>query len=178
MAVFQYRKTRVHAQPPEYSLERTFCFDFRNRCRPHAQHLRPRASGPRPPRARGLGHQATSFFVKSNSGSAMCSVRGLALCTGVVSSVQFQSFIQLPCGPSPPPCRLRSAFCVLRSVLWGRNSGPVACENAQRNKQKVNQKSIKNYPKLSEIVKNRGLEGSRGVLGPPGLPQRRPKPEK
>ena len=73
------------------------------------------------------------------------------------------------------PATVPAVFCVLRFVLWGRNNDPVACENAQRNKQKVNHKSFKNQSKIVqksiEIVKNRGLEGSRGVLGPQGCPK-------
>ena len=60
-------------------------------------------------------------------------------------------------------CVLRSAFCVL-----GRNNDPVTCENAQRNKQKVNQKSFKNP---SNIIKNRGLGGPGGSWGPQGCPK-------
>ena len=93
--------------------------------------------------------------------------------------------IQLPCGPSPPPCRLRSAFCVL--CCGGR------CKQRPRHMrkctQKISEKTSKIYQKSSEnrskIIKNRGLEGSWEGLGEvlapfcaPGLPQRRPSDEK
>ena len=37
--------------------------------------------------------------------------------------------IQLPCGPSPPPCRLRSAFCVL--CLEGANNRQPTTHNTR-----------------------------------------------
>ena len=65
------------------------------------------------------------------------------------------------------------------------NNDRDTCENPQRNKQKVYQKSIKNRPKInqksSKIEVWRGPGRSCGGLGTfcaPGVPQMRPKTEK
>ena len=81
--------------------------------------------------------------------------------------------IQLPCGPSPPPCQLCSAFCVV-----GQNNDPVTSEIAQRNQQKVNQKSFK---KRSDRTlkkrprKNRGPERPRAPKVTKMAPKRAPR---
>ena len=59
------------------------------------------------------------------------------------------TLIQLPCGPSPPPCRLRSAFCVL--CCGGRCKQRLRhMRNCTQKISKKIPKSIKNHPKIDQ----------------------------
>ena len=92
-------------------------------------------------------------------------------------------YIQLPCGPSPPPCRLRSAFCVLccggETTTQSHakmhkeiskkltNNCSKNYQKSSKNRSKIVQKSIKNRQKSLKIEVWRGPEGSWGPQGCP-----------
>ena len=85
-------------------------------------------------------------------------------------------YIQLPCGPSPPPCLRCSAWCgEAFCVVWG----PLASTQDRQKSRKKTQTNCQNpFQKGSKIMKNRGLGGSWGPWGavwgpsgPPGSPR-------
>ena len=56
----------------------------------------------------------------------------------------------MPCGPSPPPCRLRSAFCVLCCGGRSKQRPRHMRKCTQKLSEKTQTKSIKNHPKIDQ----------------------------
>ena len=86
-------------------------------------------------------------------------------------------YIQLPCGPSPPPCLLRSLFFVLCSLFFVPQGSKKTNPQSNNNYQKRRPKLTENHEKVTPGGVPEALGGGLGTILVPRVARRRKRPE-
>ena len=86
-------------------------------------------------------------------------------------------YIQLPCGPSPPPCLLRSLFFVLCSSFFVPQGSKKTNPQSNNNYQKRRPKLSENHEKVTPGGVPEALGGGLGTILVPRVARRRKRSE-